>query len=119
MAGHTQRQWEGKFFRCGMRCYWCHAPLTLSECTKDHLTPRTRGGSDLIDNIVPACWRCNQSKSDMTEEEFRKTFSHAFEILTSVTTADRKMSLEERDEPGTLALRKENESVSWAWRNPA
>jgi 5-methylcytosine-specific restriction endonuclease McrA len=37
----------------------------------DHRIPLTRGGSNLIDNILPACRRCNRRKGTMTEEEFR------------------------------------------------
>lgn len=39
--------------------------------TIDHATPRSRGGSDTIENLVPACNRCNGDKSDMTVEEYR------------------------------------------------
>jgi hypothetical protein len=119
MAGHTERQWQGKFFRCGMRCFYCLKPLTLQEATKEHLTPQARGGADTIDNIVPACKACNEKKGDMTEPEFRTTFSKAFEILTRVGAAEREMSLSMRDEPSLDHLRSEAESISWAWRNPA
>ena len=73
---HTQRQWEGKFFRCQAQCWYCRIPLVLAgtgpeRATKDHLTPLVRGGSDAISNIVPACIDCNRLKSEMTEEEFR------------------------------------------------
>ena len=73
---HTQRQWEGKFFRCQAQCWYCRIPLVLAgtgpeRATKDHLTPLVRGGSDAISNIVPACIDCNRLKADMTEEEFR------------------------------------------------
>jgi CRISPR/Cas system Type II protein with McrA/HNH and RuvC-like nuclease domain len=30
----------------------------------EHIIPRSRGGSDIIDNMVQACPKCNQSKSD-------------------------------------------------------
>jgi len=35
------------------------------------MTPISRGGVDFIGNIVPACLRCNQLKSNKTVEEFR------------------------------------------------
>lgn len=41
------------------------------ELTKDHLCPTSRGGVDFIWNIVPACFRCNRMKNNMTVEEFR------------------------------------------------
>jgi len=123
MAGHTQRQWQGKFFRCGMRCFYCHKPLLIEEATKEHLTPVSRGGPDTIDNIVPACIECNQRKGAMTLSEFRKTFSTAFEILRGVGEAEIESSVNPNysmvDAPLLCKLRKENESTSWAWRHPA
>jgi 5-methylcytosine-specific restriction endonuclease McrA len=37
----------------------------------DHRTPLSRGGSNAIENMLPACRRCNAKKHQMTEEEFR------------------------------------------------
>ena len=128
MNSHTQRQWEGKFFRCGMRCYYCYKPLVLKatanqeEATKEHLMPVSRGGADTIDNIVPACWECNRRKGNMTEEEFRRTFSKAFELLRGVPLVEGSVSaLELRNEPNLLKrLKSERDgNVSWMWRNPA
>lgn len=35
-----------------------------SEMTVDHFMPRVAGGSDELDNLVYACWKCNQFKHD-------------------------------------------------------
>lgn len=127
MNSHTERQWEGKFLKCGMRCHYCYKPLVLrtdnpdEEATKDHLTPVSRGGSNTIDNIVPACWKCNRRKGSMTEQEFITTFSKAFELLRGVPLAGSPASNPElQNEPALLKrLITEREKVSWAWRNPA
>jgi 5-methylcytosine-specific restriction endonuclease McrA len=37
----------------------------------DHRVPLARGGSNAIDNILPACPSCNQRKALMSEGEFR------------------------------------------------
>jgi 5-methylcytosine-specific restriction endonuclease McrA len=37
----------------------------------DHRVPLARGGSNSIENILPACSRCNQRKALLTEDEFR------------------------------------------------
>lgn len=34
--------------------------------TRDHLTPRSRGGSDCGSNIVICCKRCNEDKDNLT-----------------------------------------------------
>ena len=35
-----------------------------SELTVDHFKPRAVGGTDELDNLVYACWKCNQFKHD-------------------------------------------------------
>jgi 5-methylcytosine-specific restriction endonuclease McrA len=118
MLSHTERQWEGKFFRCGMRCYYCEKPLVLAEATKDHLTPVSRQGLDVISNIVPACIDCNRKKGSMTEAEFRAGFSTAQKKFTRISKPSSAMNLKDRDEKSEFDLRLESESVSWAWKHP-
>ena len=31
--------------------------------TRDHVIPKSRGGSTGYDNILPACYKCNQHKA--------------------------------------------------------
>jgi len=42
--------------------------------TKDHVIPRSRGGTNHHKNLVDACMGCNSRKSNMTVEEFRAKF---------------------------------------------
>ena len=37
----------------------------------DHILPRTKGGTNDIDNLMPACRLCNSKKGKKTLEEFR------------------------------------------------
>lgn len=37
----------------------------------DHVIPHSRGGSDDITNLAPACGPCNASKLDFTPDEWR------------------------------------------------
>ena len=116
---HTQRQWEGKFFRCQMCCWYCRIPLTIADATKDHLTPLARGGSDQISNIVPACIDCNRLKGDMTEAEFReerKRFSTAARNVTSVPSSANEMLSRIADHDLLRELEKERNNIEW-WRN--
>lgn len=46
--------------RDGHRCAYCPAKAT----TVDHVLPRSRGGSNTWDNVVAACYRCNNRKAD-------------------------------------------------------
>ena len=51
----------------GGRCAYCGGTKPLEP---EHRTPLSRGGSNTIDNIAPACHRCNARKHRMTEAEF-------------------------------------------------
>lgn len=37
----------------------------------DHIVPQSQGGTDDIDNLLPACWICNSSKGTRSLEEYR------------------------------------------------
>jgi len=69
---HTYDEWIIRLSVSGWKCYWCGDPLTERTATKDHLQPQCRGGSDEIENIRPACIRCNSVKGMKNEEEFRR-----------------------------------------------
>jgi 5-methylcytosine-specific restriction endonuclease McrA len=50
------------------RCAYCgkaNIPLQV-----EHIIPRSRGGSDRVDNLTLACESCNQRKGSQTAEEF-------------------------------------------------
>lgn len=54
-------EWSGLCAYCGMA-----RPLTA-----DHRIPLSRGGTNDIGNILPACRPCNASKGRLTEGEYR------------------------------------------------
>lgn len=64
--------WAEKLKLYGSRCYWCGRKLEFWEVTQDHLTPTSRGGSDDLQNLVPACMNCNCQKNDKTAAEYRE-----------------------------------------------
>lgn len=57
------------FERDGYICQYCGISVDSPHC--DHVFPRSRGGSDEIENLVTACPRCNISKKDRTPEEWK------------------------------------------------
>jgi len=69
-GSHTLAQWIEKVESCEWKCFYCQSILTAATLTKDHVIPFKRGGRDDIDNVVPACLKCNCSKSAMTGDEF-------------------------------------------------
>jgi 5-methylcytosine-specific restriction endonuclease McrA len=54
-----------KYRRRG-RCAYCGAPATSA----DHVVALAAGGSNGIENLVPACAFCNSSKRDRPLAEF-------------------------------------------------
>ncbi len=45
-------------------CHWCGQPATEA----DHLIEHDAGGSDTIDNLVPACKPCNSRRGQKYKE---------------------------------------------------
>ena len=41
-------------------CCYCEKQMTLQECTREHLLPKSKGGRI----IKPCCLECNQEKAD-------------------------------------------------------
>jgi 5-methylcytosine-specific restriction endonuclease McrA len=65
---HTTEEWIALLETHRYRCAYCGADGPLEP---DHRVPLVRGGSNYIDNILPACRRCNSRKRLLTEDEFR------------------------------------------------
>jgi 5-methylcytosine-specific restriction endonuclease McrA len=56
---------RGVLRRDGHRCAYCGK----AAHTIDHVHPKSRGGSDTWENLVAACLRCNNAKSNRTLAE--------------------------------------------------
>ncbi len=60
------------------RCKYCDCILNFNDPrspyypTVDHVIPRARNGMHTDDNIVAACKRCNNSKSNQLLEEWKE-----------------------------------------------
>lgn len=51
-------------------CKYCNIEIIDDTFELDHIVPVSRGGKDLYLNTALSCRSCNQSKSDMTAQEF-------------------------------------------------
>lgn len=51
-------------------CSYCGDPLSTETVTRDHVVPRSRGGSSRPENLVDACRSCNSAKGARTPEEW-------------------------------------------------
>jgi hypothetical protein len=71
---HKGKVAEREIFR--QTCRYCHQlfePYNIDLLkTKDHIIPLSKGGYDIKENRVPACFNCNQWKSDKLPEEWLK-----------------------------------------------
>ena len=50
--------------RANYLCEYCHSSerLSASRFTIDHITPKSLGGSDELENLALACRRCNERR---------------------------------------------------------
>jgi len=48
----------------GSCCFWCECLLPLDILTLDHLMPKSKGGSNNMENLRLSCRRCNQSRGN-------------------------------------------------------
>lgn len=67
---HTERDWQ-QLVRRYRGCAYCGSAAPV---TRDHVVPLSRGGSDFIGNILPACLSCNTSKKDRLLVDWRRTW---------------------------------------------
>ena len=57
------------FARDNFSCMYCGRKHERDMLTRDHILPMSRGGTDDWENVVAACRRCNQFKSNRRPEE--------------------------------------------------
>ena len=63
-------EWDLLQSRYDHRCFYCGK--RIERLTKDHVIPVSRDGADTIENIVPACKRCNSRKNSRPIEIFKE-----------------------------------------------
>jgi 5-methylcytosine-specific restriction endonuclease McrA len=69
-----------KFWNLGIRnCYYCNIEMTEprsphidTTITVDHKIPKSKGGLNSFDNLVPCCSLCNHTKGSRLELDFIK-----------------------------------------------
>lgn len=68
MSITARRRWLRRLISLGAMCFYCN---DRRADTIDHIIPLTRGGTNQEGNLVPACRKCNCSKSDLLVTEWR------------------------------------------------
>jgi len=61
------------------KCHYCGKYHGKGNQTLDHLYPESLGGPTISNNLVPACRRCNEEKSNMTFQQYQVFCNKDFE----------------------------------------
>ncbi len=66
-----RRRYLALLDRDGSSCYWCFEVFSpINPYSLDHVTPTSRGGGNGLDNLVLACFWCNNARADRTPQEY-------------------------------------------------
>lgn len=57
------------FARDGHLCLYCGQQYPRPVLTRDHVLPLSKGGLDVWENVVSACFHCNSRKSNRTPQQ--------------------------------------------------
>ena len=63
---HVRFSRQNVWMRDKGRCQYCRSRVPRHTSTFDHVVPRAQGGATRWDNIVTACFDCNQRKGNRT-----------------------------------------------------
>jgi 5-methylcytosine-specific restriction endonuclease McrA len=66
LAGYEVREYLLE--KWGRKCAYCGAENVPLEV--EHITPKSRGGSNRVSNLTIACTKCNQKKNNQTAAKF-------------------------------------------------
>lgn len=61
LGSYSKKEAESLFDRFNGLCAYCK---TAKATSIDHVVPLTKGGSNFIENLLPACIPCNSRKKD-------------------------------------------------------
>ena len=50
--------------------HFCHYCGSQQNLVIDHITPKSKGGSNDFSNLVPSCFSCNSSKGNKDYDDF-------------------------------------------------
>ena len=68
----TKTEREQIYAKCGGHCAYCGCELPYDKMQIDHVISVEHGGTDDMDNLLPACRSCNHYKHCSTLESFRR-----------------------------------------------
>lgn len=69
------------FKRDGFKCAYCGQSPPAVMLEVDHIEPKSKGGSDEINNYITACFDCNRGKRDIPLERIPSQLSENIDVL--------------------------------------
>ncbi|HEX2574095.1 MAG TPA: HNH endonuclease [Polyangia bacterium] len=73
--------WVGKCIHCNTHLVVGLDGVPISQATIEHIVPRTRGGTNDLENLALACARCNREKG-IRHDPRRSDAARAQEVIT-------------------------------------
>jgi len=70
VGSHSEEEWDNLVINFRGKCAYCNKN---KGNTRDHVIPISKGGSNYIENILPACTSCNSSKRDKLLKDWLNT----------------------------------------------
>lgn len=99
----TKAQRKEVYEKTGGYCAYCGCVLEINKMQVDHVRPLRKGGTNDIENLLPACRSCNHYKATFTVEQFRENLQQIPKVLyrdnTSYRNAIRYGIIKESKEP--------------------
>lgn len=92
--------------KTGGHCAYCGKPIGYYDMQVDHVIPLRKGGTNDLDNLVPACRSCNHYKSTLTVNQFRESLGQIPGVLTR-DSASYRIAKEYgiiKEEPGKIVF---------------
>jgi hypothetical protein len=87
----TQPSHQNVFVRDKEKCAYCNCKLTLRSTTLDHVIPKSKGGKNVLTNVVACCKACNGKKTDRTLSDSGMKLREGIELRQ--LTDDEKLSV--------------------------
>ena len=73
------------YYKTNGKCSYCGIELDpFSDWHIDHIFPKSRGGSNELENLTPACKSCNSSKGSKTIDEWKQFILEEYSAGTIV-----------------------------------
>ena len=69
------------------KCIYCGDPFEAIE----HITPLSKGGDNVMENIGPVCSKCNNRKNNMSFEEWVEFSDMPDEVLAKILWAQENL----------------------------